>query len=138
MAMTGNQQYPEPDPRLDLLTEAVIGAAIEVHRTLGPGLDEALYEAALCIELKLRKIPFAKQVLVEVEYKGEVIGEKRLDLLVAGQLIVELKAVESIAPLHKAQVLTYQRITKLKLGLLINFNSTLLKEGIRRIVNPYV
>jgi GxxExxY protein len=114
------------------------GAAIEVHRTLGPGLDEGLYEAALCIELRLRSIPFLKQVIVEVEYKGEKIGEKRLDLLVGGRLIVELKAVESIVPLHKAQVLTYEKITRLKLGILINFNCELLKDGIRRIINNSV
>ena len=75
---------------------------------------------------------------MEVQYKGEVIGDKRIDLLVAGQLIVELKAVEMISALHKAQVLTYEKITRLKLGLLINFNSNLLQEGIRRIINPYL
>jgi GxxExxY protein len=134
--MTQDEQaWPEPDAELDALAHAVIGAAIEVHQTLGPGLDEALYQAALCIELRLRGIAYAKQVIVEVEYKGEKIGEKRLDLLVGGRLIVELKAVESIAPLHKAQVLTYEKITRLRLGILINFNCTLLKDGIRRIIN---
>ena len=134
--MTHDEEIrPEPDAELDALAHAVIGAAIEVHQTLGPGLDEALYQAALCIELRLRGIDYAKQVIVEVEYKGEPIGEKRLDLLVGGRLIVELKAVESIAPLHKAQVLTYEKITRLRLGILINFNCTLLKDGIRRIIN---
>ena len=127
-------QYVEPDPELDARARAVIGAAIEVHRRLGPGLDEALYEAALLIELRLRGIPFASLVAVGVTYKGETIGEKRLDLIVDGILVVELKAIEQIGPIHKAQVLTYLYITGLKLGLLINVNVILLKDGIKRII----
>lgn len=124
----------EPDAELDLLTGAAIGAAIEVHRNLGPGLDEALYEAALAIELRLRNIEFARQVLVQVKYKGDVIGEKRLDFVIGGKVVVELKAVEQLAAVHKAQVLTYLNITGLKLGLLINFNTEVLKDAIRRII----
>ena len=124
----------EPDAELSALTHAVIGAAIEVHRILGPGLDEGLYERAMCIELGLRKIPFLKQIVVEVGYKGEVIGEKRLDLIIDGRLVVELKAIEALAAVHEAQLHTYLKITKIRLGLLINFNSTLLKDGIRRVI----
>jgi GxxExxY protein len=126
--------YVEPDPQLDAVAHAVIGAAIEVHRRLGAGLDESLYESALCVELGLRGLSFVKQPVVQVQYKGQTIGEKRLDLVVEGRLVVELKAVEELAPLHKAQVLTYLRITGLKLGLLINFNTILLKDGIKRVV----
>jgi GxxExxY protein len=93
----------EPDPELDELTGAVIGAAIEVHRQLGPGLDEKLYESGMCVEFRLRKIPFARQLIVPVTYKGEVIGEKRLDLIVGNRIIVEIKAVEALTALHKAR-----------------------------------
>ncbi len=127
--------YVEPDVELDALAKVVIGAAIEVHKQFGPGLDEALYEAAMEVELRRRDIPFQPQVHVDVQYKGEVIGQRRIDLLIAGRLIVELKAVEQLTPLHKAQVLTYLRITRLKLGLLINFNVILLKDGLKRIIN---
>ena len=128
--------WVEPDPELDALAHSVIGAAIEVHRRLGPGLDECLYESALCVEFRLRGIDFARQVIVPVLYKGEVIGEKRIDLVVGRRLIVELKAVESLMPLHKAQLQTYLRIMNLKLGLLINFNSIILKDGLKRVINP--
>ena len=125
----------EPDPELDALASAVIGAAIEVHRNLGPGLDEILYESGLCVEFRLRGIRFTRQVIVPVIYKGEVIGEKRIDLIVEDRLVVELKAVEALTALHKAQLHTYLKILKLKLGLLINFNCPVLKDGIKRVVN---
>ena len=128
--------YVEPDAELDSLARAVIGAAIEVHRQLGAGLDESLYRNALCVELRNANISFAKEVIIDVTYKGEVIGTKRIDFIVGGRLIVELKAVESLAPLHSAQVRTYLKITRLKLGLLINFNVPILKDGIKRIINP--
>jgi GxxExxY protein len=126
--------YDEPDPELDALAHQVIGAAIEVHRRYGAGLDEALYEAAMEVELRLRGVPFEPQVWVDVEYKGHVIGKRRIDLIVAGRLVVELKAVEGLTPLHKAQVKTYLKITGLTLGLLINFNVILLKDGIKRVI----
>lgn len=126
--------YVEPDVELDELAKCVIGAAIEAHRRLGPGLDEILYQGALAIEMRLRGIPFAKEVIVPVFYKDELIGERRLDFLVGGRLVVELKVVEQLSALHKAQVLTYLRITGLKLGLLINFNTVLLKDGPKRII----
>jgi GxxExxY protein len=125
----------EPDPALDELTGSVIGAAIEVHRQLGPGLDEILYESGMCIEFRLRGIPFKRQVIVPVMYKGEVIGTKRLDLIVDDRIIVEVKAVEALTALHKAQLHTYLKITGYKLGLLINFNCRVLKDGIKRVIN---
>ena len=128
--------YVEPDAELDRLAHDVIGGAIEVHRRLGPGLDEALYENALRCELELRDIPFEYQVTVHVMYKGHAIGKKVLDLVVGGRLVVELKAVEVLAALHKAQVHTYLKITGYKLGLLINFNTSILKDGIKRVLNP--
>ena len=128
--------YREPDPELDELTGAIIGAGIEVHKRLGSGLDEALYRAAMCRELALRGIAFACEVVVDVEYKGEVIGKKRIDLIVAGRVVVELKAVEALAPVHSAQVRTYLKLTNLLIGLLMNFNTIILKDGIKRIINP--
>ncbi len=124
----------EADSELNRLSEQVIGAAIEVHRELGPGFLESVYEEALCCELTTRKIAFGRQVVVAVNYKGVMVGENRLDLLVDKRLIVELKAVEEIEPIHRAQVISYLRATGLFLGLLINFNVPVLKDGIRRIV----
>ena len=129
-----NPPYVEPDPELDALAHAVIGAALEVHRRRGPGLDEGLYESALAIEFRLRDIPFERQVAIDVLYKGEFIGQKRLDFMVGGRLVVELKAVEQLTPLHKAQVLTYLKISGMKLGLLINFNTIILKDGLKRVI----
>ena len=129
---TGVRQ--EPSKELDQLAHAVIGAAIEVHKLLGPGFLESVYEEALCIELGLRGIPFIRQAPIAVQYKGYQIGENRLDLLVGGMLIVELKAVDALAPLHHAQVLSYLKATGHQLGLLINFNAFILTHGIKRIV----
>ena len=116
------------------LTGAVIGAAIEVHRVLGPGFLESVYEEALCVELNLRRIPYIRQCVVAVNYKGQSVGEGKLDLLVSNTLIVELKAVENLAPIHKAQVISYLKMTCHPLALLINFNVPLLKDGIKRII----
>jgi len=124
----------EPSAELDDLAHRVIGAAIEVHRLLGPGFLESVYEEALCVELALHDIPFARQVPIGVRYKGEQVGEARLDLLVHDSLVVELKTVESIAPIHWAQVLSYLKTTRLRLGLLINFNVSVLQRGIKRVV----
>ena len=124
----------EPDLRTDDLARAVIGAAIEVHRLLGPGYLESVYEQALAIELELRNIPFERQKPIRVNYKGREVGEGRLDLLVGGSLIVELKAVDALAPIHTAQVMSYLKTTHYPLGLLINFNVPVLKAGIKRIV----
>jgi GxxExxY protein len=124
----------EPDPEIDQLAHRVIGAAIEVHRQLGPGFLESVYEQAMCIELELRGIAFAKQPEVTIDYKGRAVGQGRLDLLIADCLVVELKAVETLAPIHSAQVISYLRTSRRKLGLLINFNVPLLRDGIKRIV----
>ena len=125
----------EPGLDLNLLSGQTIGAAIEVHRVLGPGLLESVYEEAMCIELALRGVAFARQLAIDVEYKRRRVGEARLDLVVEGKLIVELKSVESFAPVHYAQLLSYLNITSLRIGLLINFNVRELRLGIKRIVN---
>ena len=117
------------------LTGAVIGAAIEVHKVIGPGLLESTYEVCLCHELELREITFEKQKDLPVEYKGVRLDcGYRLDIIVASKLIVELKACDRLLPIHDAQLLTYLKLTGLKVGLLINFNVPVLKEGIKRFV----
>ena len=118
------------------LSHDVIGAAIEVHRELGPGMLETVYEEGLCFELMGRGIRYERQTPVPVIYKGVQVGvEYRLDLLVEGILVVELKASEKRAPLHAAQLLTYLRLTGCKLGLLINFGQETVRDGIERVVN---
>ena len=119
---------------INLLTEQVIGAAIEVHELLGTGLLESAYEECLAHELHLRKIAFERQKPLPVEYKGVRLEcGYRLDLIVESRLVLELKAVERILPIHQAQVLTYLRLTGIKYGLLINFHVPVLKEGLRRL-----
>lgn len=125
----------EPSAELDSLAHRVIGAAIEVHGVLGPGFLESVYEEALCIELTLRGIPFARQVPIGAHYKGQWVGEARLDLLVDEKLVVELKATEKLAPIHVAQILSYLKTSRLHLGLIVNFNVTLLRLGIRRVIH---
>jgi GxxExxY protein len=118
------------------LSEQVIGAAIEVHRHLGPGLLESAYQRSLEAELTLRGIPFRSEELLPVEYKGiQLDCSFRVDLLVDDKLLVELKAAETILPVHAAQLLTYLRLYKLRLGLLINFNVPVLWRGVKRVVN---
>jgi len=118
------------------LSHAVIGAAIEVHRELGPGLLESAYEAAFSHELTLRGIPYVTQKVMPVLYKGhEIESGLRIDLLVEDLLVVELKAIQTLLPLHSAQVLTYLRLGNYPLGLLINFNVRRLVEGIERVSN---
>jgi GxxExxY protein len=124
----------EPNQKTDELAHAVIGAAIEVHRQLGPGFLESIYEEALCVELEARQIPFERQKEISVLYKDRPIGQQRIDLLVGESLIVELKACEALAEIHKAQVISYLKATHLSLGLLINFNVPVLKNGIQRII----
>ena len=122
--------------RSNELSKEIIGAAIAVHRALGPGLLESAYEACLCHELILRNIPFERQVPLLVEYKGVKLDcAYRLDILVDQRIVVELKAISEIQPIHEAQLLTYLRLRNLWLGLLINFNVSLLKQGLKRIVN---
>ena len=116
------------------LIQRVIGAAIEVHRHLGPGFLESIYERALCHELKLQAIPFEKQVEILVPYKDISIPGQRVDLIIDEFLVLELKAVEDILPIHEAQLLSYLKSTELKIGLIINFKVKQLKSGIRRII----
>ena len=124
----------EPGKELDNLARVVIDAAIEVHRELGPGFVESVYEEALAVELRLRDVEFERQKPMAVFYKGNPVGEGRVDLLVGGALIVELKAVEKLLPVHKAQVISYLKARGATLALLINFNERLLKDGIQRVV----
>lgn len=119
------------------LSEPVIGLAITVHRALGPGLLESAYTACLAHELRKAKLPFEAQQALAVEYDGVLLDcGYRLDFIVGGQLVVEVKSVQALAPIHTAQVLTYLKLTGCPLGLLINFNVPLLKHGIRRLINP--
>lgn len=119
---------------LNVITREIISCAIEVHKILGPGLLESLYEKALCYEFDIKKIAYQSQVLVPVIYKQEIIGEYRIDLLVEDEIIVELKAVDRFEKVFEAQLLSYLKITSKKLGLLINFNVPVLKDGIKRII----
>lgn len=116
------------------LTRPIIGAAIEVHRELGPGLMESAYEECLCHELSLRKIAFERQVAVPVNYKGARVDCAYRADLVVGNVVVELKAVETINVIHEVQLVSYLRLLKKPVGLLINFHSAVLKDGIRRKV----
>ena len=121
------------DDRTEEAASIVIGAAIEVQRQLGPGYLESVYEEALAVELTLRKVPFARQVVFALDYKGHKVGEGRMDFLVDDCLVVELKAVEALAPIHTAQAISYLKATKYRLALLINFNVSVLKDGIKRV-----
>ncbi len=133
-----NQFFGQPSPETEAAAYAVIGAALEVHRTLGSGYLESLYERAMALELEHRGIVFQTQAVIEVPYRGVLIGEHRIDLLVEDRLVVELKAVERIHPAYTHQVLSYLKATGLQLGLLINFNVPLLKDGgVRRIVRTW-
>jgi GxxExxY protein len=121
--------------QINAFTETVIGAAMEVHRVLGPGLLESTYEICLCRELSLREIAYERQKQIAVEYKGlRLDAGYRADLLVDGQLVIELKAVDALSPINDAQMLTYLRLGGWQVGLIINFNVQLLKHGIRRKV----
>ena len=119
---------------INKISEKVIGCAIEVHRQLGPGLLESVYEEALCIEFRLQGLSYQRQLSIPLVYKGNPIGEYRLDLLVEDAVIVEIKSVERHDPVFDAQVLTYLRITGKKIGLLLNFNQRLLRNGIKRYI----
>ncbi len=117
------------------ITEKVIGAAIEVHKHLGPGLLESTYESCLCHELQIRGLSFQRQVALPMDYKGlHVEAAFRLDLMVEGKVIVELKSQEGILPIHEAQLMTYMKLTGTRVGLLLNFNVPTMKDGIVRRV----
>jgi len=132
--MSGNIVIREDTSR-DPLSEAVIGAAIEVHRTLGPGLLESVYEDCMEYELRERNLSVVRQIPLEIRYKKLVIANGyKVDLMVEGQLIIELKSVERVLWLHEVQLLTYLKLSGVHRGLLLNFNVPLLKDGIKRLV----
>ena len=128
-----NHRGTENEQR-DPLTRQIIGAAIEVHRVLGPGLLESIYEKALCIELDTRGLKYARQLEVPAYYKGRLLGTYYVDLLVEDLVVVEVKSVTAIVPVFEAQLITYMRLTKKRRGLLLNFHSPVLKDGITRRV----
>jgi GxxExxY protein len=127
----------EPDGELDEAARIVVDAALEVHRILGPGLLESLYEQALSVEFGLRGLRFARQVPIAITYKNVPVGEARLDFLVADRLVVELKACSQLLPVHLAQVLSYLKASRHSLGLLINFNVPLLRQGMKRVIRTH-
>ncbi len=119
---------------LNKITEKIIGCALSVHKILGPGLLESAYESALCYELKINEMHFERQKLLPLIYKNEKIGEYFVDILVDNKIVVELKSVKSIDPIFEAQILTYMKLGGFKIGLLINFNSKFLIDGIKRFI----
>ncbi len=123
------------DEATERLATTVIGAAIEVHKELGPGMPERSYLLGLCHELDLRGIAYEYEVPVKIMYKGKEVGLGRVDMVIAGRLVLELKSVEAILPVHRAQCLTYLRLLKLQLGLVMNFNVERLQMGIKRVVH---
>ena len=124
---------------INKVTEAVIGASIEVHKALGPGLLESAYEECLCYELGLKRLEFYRQIKLPLAYKGlQLDCGYRIDLFVEEQVIVELKSIEKLSSIHEAQLLTYMKLTNSCVGLLINFNVPVLKNGIRRKVLNHV
>ena len=128
----------EEKERLDKISDGIIGAAIEVHRELGPGLLESAYEACLAFELIDRGMRIEQQKSLPVTYRGiQLDAGYRLDLLVEDAIIVEIKAVDQLAPIHQAQLLSYLKLSSCHVGLLINFNVKVLKQGIKRVVNNY-
>ena len=118
----------------DPLTRQIIGCAIEVHRCLGPGLLEQTYEEALCIEMTGSRLTYDRQVVTPVIYKDQIVGEYRPDLVVERRVVIEVKSVAALQPVHQAQILSYMRLLKMPVGLLINFNHAVLRTGVRRLV----
>ncbi len=116
------------------ITEQIIGCSIEVHKQLGPGLLESIYEEALCCEFELQKLSYQRQFCIPIIYKGKKLSDFRLDLIVEDKIIVELKAVNKIEPVFEAQLLSYLKMADKKIGLLINFNVPVLKNGIKRFI----
>jgi GxxExxY protein len=121
-------------PNVESVTRQVIDAAFEVHRFLGPGFLESVYENALAIELTARQVPFLRQSLLSVTYKGAQVGRARVDFIVAESVVVELKAVENFAPIYTAQGISYLKASGLRLALLINFNVQRLENGLKRVI----
>jgi GxxExxY protein len=126
---------PSRNTPINDISSAILGAAIEVHRTLGPGLLESAYEQSLAYEFSLRQIPYERQKPLQIDYKGMRLDcGYRLDFLVSELVVVEIKAIEMLLPIHQAQLLSYLKLGGWKLGLLINFHTPLLREGIKRVV----
>jgi GxxExxY protein len=119
---------------INAISQRIIGCAIEVHRVLGPGLLEQIYESAMCLEFDDVGMPYERQSRAPAYYKGRLLGEYRIDLVVEDSVLVEIKSVERMNPVFEAQMLTYLRLTGKPLGLVLNFNSRLLKEGIKRLI----
>ena len=128
-------RHSEIEPELNQLASQIIGAAIEVHKALGPGLPESVYKFAMCVELGLLNIVFDKEFHIPVTYRGVSVGEGFIDLWIAKQIVVELKSVSALLPVHEAQLVSHLKLTSCKLGLLINFNVQVLRLGIRRVIN---
>ena len=118
----------------ELVAGEIISAALKIHRVIGPGYPERFYERAMAVELKRRDLTYDTEVRVEVHYEGVLLGTHRIDLIVQGLVIVELKSVEKLDAVHRKQLISYLKATKLRLGLLINFNAELLKQGLRRVI----
>jgi len=126
---------PATSSTSDPLTQNIIGAAIDVHRELGPGLLESIYEEALCYEFELRGIAYARQVGIDVLYKGKIIKGQRIDIIVEGEVVIELKSLSKVPDVVLAQILSYLKATGLKRGLIINFGEKRLVDGIKRVSN---
>ena len=122
------------DDELECIIHRTIGSCIEVHRNLGPGLLENIYRRAICLEMIATDVAFETEKLIPVTYRSEILCQQRLDLVVEQKLLLEIKSVERLAPIHHAQVRSYLRVSGLRVGLLMNFNVPVLPEGIRRIV----
>ena len=122
-----------PEQLEDLICRT-IGCGIAVHRALGPGLLENIYSRAICLELQEANIPFETEKPIPVWYRGQLLCHQRLDLIVAGQIVIEIKAVDRFNPVHHAQLLSYLRVSNLRVGLLMNFNAAILQDGLKRIV----
>jgi len=122
------------DDEVEALTHRVIGYCIRVHRELGPGLLERIYRRAVCIELQSESVPFEVEKSFPVWYRSHLLCDQRVDIVVAGQILLEVKAIDRLAPVHHAQVISYLRVSGLRIGLLLNFNVPVLPDGLRRIV----
>jgi GxxExxY protein len=126
-------QSPLSD-EVELLVTKTIGCCVSVHKELGPGLLENVYARAVRIELSLSEIPFESEYVVPISYRGVFLCHQRIDLVVAGQIVVELKSIERLAAVHRAQVLNYLRAAHLRIGLLVNFNVPVIQDGLRRFI----
>lgn len=128
-------RIPSPlGDEVESLITKIIGCCIAVHRELGPGLLEFIYRRAVCIELEAAGLPFEVEKRIPVTYRGHLLCYQRLDMIVAGQVLIEIKAMERLAPVHHAQVMCYLRVSGLKVALLMNFNSAVLPDGLKRII----